>query len=299
MNATQRAQTEAAWRTSQAELNRAIRAFNETDVIAPVERCSVYLQAAYDIGAGIEAYSENVFARRTSDQVACGSCSHSCRGHTLPTRSSPTRSPSILYRVTASAGSRLLSQRLRHPRRLGRQNSDFRRLVVRSVRAAFAYGRLLHERHHLQRPRERDDVGSAPCDPGCSSRLRRSGVAAVRPASTGSAPAVIDDGLFTPEQRAFLFDEETGHTTVYTQSMSTALSPATCELPYGTMAGAVGLRTRAATKSTIRPGPMRAANNLWGQTSAGRTAGEDVCVGSSSAKSRFPLLAGMKFAEDR
>jgi iron complex outermembrane receptor protein len=133
--------------------------------------------------------------------------------------------------------------------------------------------------------------GFAPCEPLF---INISGPVSSCPTVNWFSAAVLE-GQFTPEQRAFLFGEETG-TTVYTQSMiNGVITGDVLELPYGTLAAAVGFEARR-DEIDDSPGPMAQANNYWGQSSAGRTAGEDSVV-EFFGEVEIPLLGGMKFAE--
>ncbi len=93
-----------------------------------------------------------------------------------------------------------------------------------------------------------------------------------------------------------MFTKETGHTT-YTQSIvNGVMTGDVWQAPYGMIAGALGFEIR---RDEIDDTPAFNArnNNLWGQTSAGRTAGDD-SVAEVFAEVSIPILAGMKFAED-
>jgi iron complex outermembrane receptor protein len=133
--------------------------------------------------------------------------------------------------------------------------------------------------------------GIAPCEPLF---INISGPTASCPTINWFSPEVLE-GQFTPEQRAFLFGEETG-TTVYTQSLINGVVTGDIwELPYGAIAGAFGFEVRR-DEIDDTPGPMAQANNYWGQSSAGRTAGKD-SVTEVFGEIEVPILAGFDLAE--
>ncbi|MFL6721570.1 MAG: TonB-dependent receptor domain-containing protein [Sphingomonas sp.] len=89
-----------------------------------------------------------------------------------------------------------------------------------------------------------------------------------------SDPRVLA-GNFTPEERAFLFGRDVGHT-VYTQKTAEAsLSGNIIDLPGGSFGAALGATIRE-DKINDTPGPASIANNLYRFTSSGITAGKTV-----------------------
>jgi iron complex outermembrane receptor protein len=107
---------------------------------------------------------------------------------------------------------------------------------------------------------------------------------------------LVANGAFNAAEQAFLFTKETGHTT-YTQTLvNGSVTGDILQLPAGAMAGAIGFETRW-DEIDDTPGLQARNNNLWGQTSAGRTAGSDG-VREVFAEVNVPLLSGWKLAED-
>ena len=103
-------------------------------------------------------------------------------------------------------------------------------------------------------------------------------------------------GDFTAEERAFLFDEETGNT-VYDQAyLEGILSTDLFKVPAGMVAGAVGFHYRKDEIEDV-PGAVTRGGNSWGLSSAGITAGEDTTKEVFGELS-IPILAGLPLFEE-
>jgi iron complex outermembrane receptor protein len=82
------------------------------------------------------------------------------------------------------------------------------------------------------------------------------------------------NGNPTAEERAFLFGEETGNTEYTQWSIDAYVTGELLELPAGALSIATGLHYREDEIDDI-PGEVTLADNSWGLTGAGRTAGDD------------------------
>ena len=84
----------------------------------------------------------------------------------------------------------------------------------------------------------------------------------------------FNNGVLTPEERAFLFGRETGNTEYTQWSIEGTLSGPLFDLPAGEVLGAIGFQYR---EDEIRdvPGEITLAANGWGNTAAGITEGDD------------------------
>jgi len=292
MTDAQKAQVEAAWRASQAELIQDDPRFNGTDVISPVERGSVFLEASYDVGSGIELYTENTLTRRKSNQDRWVQLFPVIPGYHVTNPIPENAQPIIPYEATAS-------QEVDFIRTVWGMRGDLSDkfplignwsydLYVQHSRSDASYtGSFIYFDRMLATTIGFPDA----CDPT---------LIFIGP-DPGFCPTVNWfnaaelSGNFTPEQRAFLFGEETG-TTVYTQSMINGVVTGDLfELPYGTVAAAAGFEVRR-DEIDDTPGEQARLDNYWGQSSAGRTAGEDT-VSEVFAEVEIPILGGMKFAE--
>jgi outer membrane receptor protein involved in Fe transport len=84
----------------------------------------------------------------------------------------------------------------------------------------------------------------------------------------------FNNGVLTPEERAFLFGRETGNTEYTQWSVEGTVSGPLFDLPAGEVLGAIGFQYR---EDEIRdvPGEITLAANGWGNTAAGITEGDD------------------------
>lgn len=82
-------------------------------------------------------------------------------------------------------------------------------------------------------------------------------------------------GNFTPEEEAFLFADETGNTKFDTWTAEASVSGSVIRLPAGSVGLALGVQGRRDSIDD-QPGPIAQSNNVWGQSTAGRTAGHSV-----------------------
>ena len=157
MTPAQRAQTEAAWRTSQDDLEQNDPRFASTDMVAPVERRSAYVQGAYDVGSGIELYTENMFTRRKSTSMPSCSCSRSLRRVTSRIRSRRC-APSPMNPFDQSQEIDFYRTVWGTRGELGPKVPLVSRWSYDLYARALAVGRFVHEDVHLRRPRGGDDV---------------------------------------------------------------------------------------------------------------------------------------------
>jgi iron complex outermembrane receptor protein len=108
-------------------------------------------------------------------------------------------------------------------------------------------------------------------------------------------PSTVNTGVFTPEEAAFIYGYETGSTDYTQQYVEGSISGSLFSLPAGDVKSAIGVHLR---KEEIddQPGAQASASNLWGQTTAGRTAGSDT-VKELFGEVEVPILKGATLAE--
>ena len=101
------------------------------------------------------------------------------------------------------------------------------------------------------------------------------------------SPRILS-GQFTPEERSFLFGREGGHTDYEQYYFDASINGDLLQLPAGPLGFALGAAYR---HEHIDDSPDRdlALNNLWGQTSAGRTVGSDA-VKEAYAEISIPVI---------
>ena len=97
-------------------------------------------------------------------------------------------------------------------------------------------------------------------------------------------------GNFNQAERDFLFGVETGTTTYDHQYIEGSLAGDLFELPAGVVGAAIGFQWRREELDDT-PGENARIGNLWGSTSAGRTAGEDT-VREVFGEVEVPLVRG-------
>jgi iron complex outermembrane recepter protein len=102
-------------------------------------------------------------------------------------------------------------------------------------------------------------------------------------------------GNFTPEQRAFLFDEETGNTKYTQMSAEASITGTLFEIWAGPVDVAFGAAWRNDEINDV-PGEITLANNSWGLSGAGITAGEATTT-EYFAEGDIPLLTDVPFAK--
>ncbi len=84
----------------------------------------------------------------------------------------------------------------------------------------------------------------------------------------------VMNGQLSPEERAYLFGEETGNTEYNQWSIDAFVTGDLMELPAGTLSFATGIHYREDEIDDL-PGPITLAGNVWGASAAGNTVGED------------------------
>jgi len=107
--------------------------------------------------------------------------------------------------------------------------------------------------------------------------------------------ARILNGDFNANERAFLFTHEYGNTTYDHRYIEAVVTGPLFDLPAGTVEVALGAQYREEELDDT-PGFNERNFNLWGSTSAGRTAGDDT-VREYFAETNIPLLRDMPMFE--
>lgn len=289
LTAAQRTAIEAAWRQSTADVPNNPPVYGTRNAISPSERLSLYGDVSFDLTAGQEIYGEFLYNRRESNQNSIRQIFPDVAA------TNPNNPFGVLARSIISAPSQ------------GDQTVDYFRAVAGLRGDTFLdgwkydlyvqYGKSDAEYNSLfvYNDRVNATIGSVGCNQalitisgGQCSALPANGVNWFNPTS-------ILSGAFTSAETAFLFGHETG-TTEYTQTLANGtISGDLFELPAGPVGVAAGFEWR---KEEIddTPGFNARNSNYWGQTTAGRTAGEDT-VRELFGEASIPLLRGWRLAE--
>lgn len=293
-----------AWRVSQGIVPQDHENLAKRTYISPVERYSLYSQGEVQISDNTTAYAEVLYSHRESSQV-------SFRQH-FPTIAATN--PNNPFGSTASPVVSIPSN--------GEQEVNFYRGVV-GVKGdlfslsdyfmrdwsydVYAQGTLSQAKYTndiIMNDRVNATIGGVACDqaqllftgslPGgnCAANLP-GGVQWFRPSLVNSKGTF--DG-FTQAERNFLYTRETGDTSYEQFLVAGSVSGTLFDLPAGEVAAVLGFERRYDAIDDT-PGFNARNNNLWGQTSAGRTQGSDTVV-EGFGEIEIPLLADLAFIKN-
>lgn len=292
--ATIAAEKERIWRASQGEVpNDHPQLANQT-VISPAERYSVFVQGNYELFGSGEAYTELFFNRRESSQSGWAQLVPTIPfGHPFNPFTTPTARPFLHRRTQAD------------------QTVDFYRGLV-GIRGEFGarmpflanWSYDLFAQHTRSEAdyttrfayadRVRATSVAAGCNPALITISSAPGIGC--PTINWFRPETLASGTFSPEEEAFLYGSETGHTTYSQTIVNGVVDGDVVELPYGTLSAAIGFELRS-DELDDTPGPQAQAANFFGSSVAGRTAGSDT-VHEVFAEVQVPLFSGLAFVED-
>jgi iron complex outermembrane receptor protein len=288
------------WRASQAAVPNADPRWLSSTVVAPVERYSVMLTGAYDVWDNVEAYGELSFSRRDSYQE---------RWRQLFPNVSGTNPNNLV----AAGGFGVLARSIVMVPTNAEQQVDYYRGVA-GIRgdlgwdsSPFAgWGYDLYFQHIRSEADYTNDIiyndrvnATVAAGTACNQALITISGGNCADVPTGIRwfdDAVVTSGAFTQAESDFLFTRETGHTTYAQTLINGSITGDLFELPAGPVAMALGFEWRK-DELDDTPGFNARNNNLWGQTSAGRTAGSDT-VKEFFTEVSVPVFAGMFMVED-
>ncbi|MFZ4069358.1 MAG: TonB-dependent receptor plug domain-containing protein [Caulobacterales bacterium] len=285
---------EAAWRESQAAVPTDDPLYKKLQAFQPVERATIFTQFSYDLTPNVELYSEAFFNRRESEQKSFRQIFPNVAA-TNPFNPFGQLSRSIVQVPTD-----------------GSQKVDTWS-VVAGLRGDLNFGGFLdgwsydiYGKYGASEGSYTNDI--IPND-RVESTIRTTGTIAA-PVCTMIAGSIststcvpvnlfrastVAGGGFTPAEQSFLFIKETGNTTYKQTLFEGSINGDLFDLPAGPLSAVLGFHYR---KEEIddTPGFNARNNNLWGQTSAGRTAGSDT-VREAFTEVEAPILRGVPLAE--
>ncbi|MEQ1866226.1 MAG: TonB-dependent receptor, partial [Micropepsaceae bacterium] len=335
MTPAQRTAVEAAWRANTVAVPNSDPRFLQTTLVAPTTRYSFFGEGAYDVLPGIEAYTELAFVRRESEQErfrqlfpnVCGSAiapnanfygtflanvvpatALPCAGGALP---ATLGGGVVVGGTNASNPFGQLSRSIGMIPTNSDQTVDFYRAVI-GARGDIAdrfpiFGGWSYDLFYQHTRSESDytndiiynDRVNATTGPGtCIQALITISGGNCASIPTGISwfdPNWVSNGILPANQAAFLFAKETGHTTYTQKIINGVMTGDAFTMPAGAVSAALGFEARW-DEIDDTPGSQQANNNLWGQSSAGRTAGTDG-VKEVFGEVSVPILAGKSFAE--
>jgi iron complex outermembrane receptor protein len=295
--------------------------YSKASILSPLKNTSFYASGGFDILPNLELYGEFLFNRRESEQVGSRQFFPSVTGAYTGTssvfRANFNASGAALLPIVPLASVR--DQEVKYWRGvvglrgdIGRfswdafyqhsdSDADYGTDIIYNDRVLAVTGGFASIRDPDTDPDGPNGpllgtfypppANSALCfDPGDASN--KSGYSCAQlPGGIDWSLQRILEGNFTDAERAFLFKHEVGNTT-YTQDLFEAsVSGDLFNLPAGPVGAAAGFSFR---KDEIddTPGANERNNNLWGSTSAGRTAGSDQTK-EVFAELEIPILKGL------
>jgi len=288
------AEKERRWRASQVAVPNDHPVLDTIDVISPAERYSLYMQGSYELYGNMETYGELFFNRRESQQNNWAQLVPTIPvGHPFNPFPAATTRPFLMrhsyneqtvdfYRALFGARGDLGDS----TPLIGGWSYDIFAQHTRSeadYTTKFAYA---------------DRVAAASVAAGCNPALITisGGPGVGCPTINWFRADLLANSNYTAEEEAFLFGLETGHTTYEQSIMNGVITGDAFQLPYGVVSAALGFELRR-DEIDDTPGRNAQLQNYFGQTTAGRTIGDDT-VQEAFAEIEIPVLNGLRFAED-
>lgn len=266
------------------------KAYARASAISPSELTTVFASGGYDLTPTTELYGELLFNRRESIQYGARQF--------FPSFSAAN--PNVPAGWAAAFGSFLPIIPLKSDRD---QEVNYWRGVV-GVRGDFGallsgwdwdvfYQRSSSDADYgtdiIYNDRVRAVTGAAACNQALITFS--GGQCTDLPGGVPFTSARIINGDFNAAERAFLFTREVGNTTYTQEAVEASVTGNLFNLPAGPLGAAFGAAWRQ-DEIDDTPGANERAGNLWGSTSAGRTAGSDT-VKELFGEIEAPLIKGL------
>jgi iron complex outermembrane recepter protein len=289
--------TEATWRQTTIDTPTNPERYNSRTAITPVQRGSLFATGSYDLAPSVEAYAEAMWNNRESEQKSWRQLFPNVNG------ANPNNSVINGGFATTARSIVLIPTD-------GQQTVDYYRGVVGlrgdydlwfmqewsyDVFYQWSYSDAEYTNDIIYNDRVLATTGALACNQAAIT-ISGGNCADIPTGISWFSPAVMQSGVWPANQQAFLFTKETG-TTTYEQSLiQGTITGDLFELPAGTLAVALGVEYRE-DEIDDTPGFNARNNNLWGQTSAGRTAGTDTTF-EYFGEVEVPIVRGVSFFED-
>ncbi len=286
-----------AWRVSQGIVPNDYPNFGSRTYISPVERYSLFAQGDVQISQAITAYGEFLYSRRESEQTSFRQLFPNVAS-TNPNNTTGFTARSII--AIPSDG----SQEVSFYRAVAGLKGDLFSLSDYFMRDwsfdIYAQGTLSAAKY--TNDIIYNDRVNAVTAAGVACNAALITISAAQP--FGACPAggvgwfrpnlVNSQGTFanfTQAERDFLFTKETGETSYEQFLIAGSIAGTLFDLPAGEVGAVLGFERRYDAIDDL-PGFNARNNNLWGQTSAGRTQGSDNVV-EAFGEIEIPLLADL------
>ena len=253
---------------------------DETSIIPETERFTLFLEGAYELGGGVEAYAEVLFNRRESRTDSY----RQFWNYTYTSDADFYGDPGPGDPLNQFTGPFLLSPTPVTDHFDASQKVDYARIVL-GVRGDIGGGFLDGWHWDLYGQYSRSD-GDYTSDVILEDAVDSTTFKTVSCVGTNlpisGRPCIDVDftrpgflaGDLTAEERAFLFDVETGNTLYEQTYFEGSIAGNAWELPAGPLGVAVGFHVRR-DEINDTPGHVTLADNSWGLTGAGITEGQE------------------------
>ncbi|MBI1685003.1 TonB-dependent receptor domain-containing protein [Caulobacter hibisci] len=273
--------------------------YARASAISPVKLYSLYASGGYDLAEGVEAYGEFLFNRRESEQNGLRQFFPTLSS--TPGNSFYTSNPNNPYGTTL--GTLLPIIPLKSD---GEQRVDYFRLVGGlkgtvnvlggwdwDIYGQYSKSDAVYKGDIIYNDRVLATTGAAACNQ--SLITISGGNCSAVPTGIRWLSRDVIGGNFNDGEAGFLFGRSRGTTTYEQKMVEGTISGDLFTLPAGKVGAALGFALR---KDEIDDTPDRneQLGNLWGSTSAGRTAGSDT-VKEVFGEIEVPLLKGLPLIE--
>jgi iron complex outermembrane receptor protein len=291
--------------------------FDRATVISPVDRYTLTVNGGFDLTPNMELYGEFMFNRRVSEQDGVRqffpTVSAFIPGAVRPDTGTPFVGATILPIIPSTSDND--------------QSIDYARGVV-GLRGTFgnagflsswdwdifgqvsrSVGEYQTDSYYLDRVAAVTGINTAgnaflAGNPACYTGPQIVNVSgyncatflAAQPGGVPWTSRRILEGNFSQAEMDFLRFQQNGETTYDHRYIEGSMAGDLFELPAGMVGAAIGFHIRSEEIDDI-PDPMAQAANLWGQTAAGRTTGDD-SVREAFAEFEIPLIRGFTGIED-
>ncbi|MCS6625419.1 TonB-dependent receptor [Roseibacterium beibuensis] len=288
---------------SRAVVNASHPFAQEESVIPETERYTAFVEGAYELGSGVEAYAELLLNRRESRTNSYRQFwNYTYTNDFLDFYYGPGAGGDPL---TGFSGLNILSATAITDHFDQSQTVDYTRLVL-GLRGDIGGGFLdgWNWDVFVQRSRSDGDYTSDVIldDAVASTNFKTSSCVGTNLPVSGRPCIDVDftdprflAGDLTQEERDFLFDTETGNT-IYEQTyIEGSIAGNLFELPAGPLGAALGFHVRK-DEIVDTPGEITLADNSWNLTGAGITEGDEETK-EVYAELAVPLLVDMPYVQ--
>lgn len=268
-------------------------AWQRASILSPVERTSLYATAGYDITPSTQLYAEFLLNRRESVQYGARQYFPTVNQNNVNVPAGWTaglQQTTGYQPIIPLASDR--DQTVDYWRGVVGLRGDFGAMLdgwdwdifyqYSSSDASYGTDIIYNDRTNAL-------IGTAACNQAAITIS--GGNCADLPGGVPWLSERIVNGQFNDAEKAFLFKHETGTTTYTQETVEGSVSGDIMTLPAGPLGAAFGFTWRHDAIDDS-PGFNEANGNLWGSTSAGRTAGDDT-VKEVFGELEVPIFKGL------